>query len=140
VRSRQYSSTPWSGAHLFQKKGARKKMPGHSVGMTTLLNCMKKLKRIDFDEDGVALAFAALGEPSGETFRETGRSEAEAGFDAAIGDGERVVKVGGVGEVAHAELVEPIERAGFSVALNHDVHGKLLRVHASILAGRKEWK
>lgn len=82
----------------------------------------------------MAFAFAALGEPGREAFGETSRSEAVAGFDAAVGDGKCVVEIGGIGEIAHAELVKPIERAGLFVALDDDVDGELLRVHASILA------
>jgi hypothetical protein len=93
-----------------------------------------RLEGFDFDEHGLAFAFAALGEPSGEAFGETFGSEAIASFDAAVGDGERVVEIGGVGEIAHAELVEPIERAGVFLAEDDDVDGELLRVHASILA------
>ena len=87
-----------------------------------------------FDEDALAFAFAALGEPGGEAFGEPFGREAVAGFDAAVGDGESVVEIGGVGEIAHTELVEPIEGAGLFVAENDDVDGELLRVHASILA------
>jgi hypothetical protein len=96
-----------------------------------------RLEGFDFDEHGLAFAFAALGEPSGEAFGETFGSEAIASFDAAVGDGERVVEIGGVGEIAHAELVEPIERAGVFLAEDDDVDGELLRVHASILAVSK---
>jgi hypothetical protein len=91
------------------------------------------LERFYFDEDGGAFAFAALGEPGGKAFGEAFGSEAVASFDVTVGDGERVVKVGGVGEVAHAELVEPVERARLFVALDDDVDGELLRVHTSIL-------
>src|SRR5579859_1734486 len=101
-------------------------------------NCKKKLEGFDFDVDGVTFAFAALGEPGGEAFGEAFGSEAEAGFDAAIGDGKGVVEIGGVGEIAHAELIEPVEGTGLFVAENDDGDGELLRVHASILAlGRR---
>jgi hypothetical protein len=86
------------------------------------------------DEYRLAFAFATLGKPSRETFGKTFRSEAVAGFYAAIGDRKRVVKIGGIGEIAHAELVQPIEGTGFSLAANENVDGELLRVHASILA------
>ena len=89
----------------------------------------------DFDQDRLAFAFAALGEPGGEALGETLRREAVAGFDAAVGDGERVVEIGGVREIAHAKLVEPIERAGLFLTEDDDVDGELLGVHASILAG-----
>ena len=100
----------------------------------TLKRTLHELERFDFDEEGLAFAFAALGEPGGEAFGEAFGREAVAGFDAAVSDGESVVEIGGVGEIAHAELVEPIEGAGLFVAENDDVDGELLRVHASILA------
>jgi hypothetical protein len=55
--------------------------------------------------------------------------EAEAGFELAFGDGESVVKVGGVGEVSHAELIEPVEWAGAGFAPDNDVYIEFLRVH-----------
>ena len=99
------------------------------------------LQNGDFDEDGLALAFAALSEPGGQAFGEAFWGEAIAGFNAAVRDGERVVKVGGVGEISHAELVEPVEGAGFFLAEDEDVDGELLGIHASILAvsGRDFW-
>jgi len=90
-----------------------------------------------FDEDGLAFAFAALGEPGGEAFGETFTGKAKAGFDASVGNGEGVVEIGGVGEIAHAELVEPVERARLFLAVDDDVDGELLRVHTSILAGQR---
>ena len=84
----------------------------------------------------MTFAFAALTEPCGEAFSEASGSEAEAGFNAAVGDGERVVEIGGVGEIAHAELVEPVERTGLFLAVDDDIDRELLRVHASILALR----
>jgi len=92
------------------------------------------LEGFDFDENRLAFAFAALGEPGGEALGEALGSEAVAGFDAAVGDGERVVEVCGVGEIAHTELVEPIERARLFLAMDDDIDGELLRVHAPILA------
>lgn len=94
----------------------------------------ERLQHGDFDEDGLAFAFAALGEPGGEALGEAFRSEAIAGFYAALGDGERVVEIGGVSEIAHAELVEPVEGAGLFLAEDEDVDRELLGVHASILA------
>ncbi len=93
-----------------------------------------KLQGFDFDEDGLAFALAALGEPGGEAFRKMLGSEAVACFDAAIGDGEGVVEISRVCEIAHTELIEPIERAGLSFASDADINGELLGVHASILA------
>jgi len=84
----------------------------------------------------MAFAFAALREPSGEAFCEAFGSEAITRFDAAVGDWKRVVEVSGIGETAHAKLVEPIEGAGFLIPLDDDVDRELLRVHASILASK----
>jgi len=99
------------------------------------------LQNGDFDEDGLAFAFAALREPSGQAFGKAFWGKAITGFDAAVRDGKRVVEVGGVGEISHAELVEPIEGAGFFLAEDQDVDGELLGIHASILAvsGRDFW-
>ncbi len=78
---------------------------------------------------GLAFAFAALCEPGGQALGEAFGSEVETGFDLAISDRKRVVEVGGVGEVAHAELIEPIERAGAGFAADDNVDGEFLRVH-----------
>jgi hypothetical protein len=77
----------------------------------------------------MAVAFATLREPNGESFGKTIRTEAEAGFDFAFCDRKGVVKVGGVGEIAHAELIEPVERAGARFAADDDVDIEFLRVH-----------
>jgi hypothetical protein len=89
----------------------------------------KKLFAGDLHKDGLAFAFASLIEPCAEPFGEVFWGEAEAGFELAVGDGKSIVKVGGVGEVAHAELIKPIERAGAGFAADDDVHVEFLRVH-----------
>ena len=71
-----------------------------------------------FDPDGLACAFAALREPGGEAFGKAFGSEAVAGFDAAVGGGECVVEVSGICEIAHAELIEPLERTSAALAAN----------------------
>jgi hypothetical protein len=86
---------------------------------------------------GLAFAFAALRQPCGETFSKPFRSKAKTGFDLAIGDGKSIVKVGGVGEIAHAKLVEPIERADASCAAYHNVDMEFLCVHEAQEAGLK---
>lgn len=78
---------------------------------------------------GLAFALATLRQPGGKAFGEPFGGEAEAGFDPAIRDRKRVVKVSRVGEIAHAELIEPIERAGAAFAANHHVDIEFLRVH-----------
>ena len=79
--------------------------------------------------EGLAFAFAALRKPCAESFGEALRSEAEAGFDFAVRDRECVVEVGGVGEVAHAELIEPVERAGARFSADNHIDVEFLCVH-----------
>ena len=81
------------------------------------------------DDYGLAFAFATLREPCGQAFCKTFGSKTEAGFNLAICKGQSVVEFGGVGEIAHAELIEPFEWALLGFAANHDVHVKFLRVH-----------
>jgi len=77
----------------------------------------------------LASSFAALRQPTGQAFCKALWREAKTGFDFAVGDGQRIVKLRSVGEVAHAELVQPFERAGAPLAANHYLHRKFLRVH-----------
>ena len=65
------------------------------------------LQNFNFDLDGLPFAFAALREPGGKAFGETLGSKAVTGFEAAFGDGQGIVKIGRVGEIAHGELVKP---------------------------------
>jgi hypothetical protein len=90
---------------------------------------MPALQDLHFDLDGVAFAFAALGEPGGEAFGETLGGQAETGFQAAIGKGQGVVEIGGVREIAHRELIEPFERTGTTLPLDQYINLKFLGVH-----------
>ena len=84
----------------------------------------------------LAFPFATLRQPGGESFRETFGSEPETCFEAAIGKGQGVVEISGIREVAHAELVQPVERTGFLLTANDDIHLKFLRVHGEMIAPR----
>ena len=81
------------------------------------------------DLDGLDMALAALREPGREGRGKALRCSAEADFHATLGGGEGVIELGGIGEVAHAELIQPLERAGSPLPCNDDVHGQFLRVH-----------
>src|SRR6266849_4404330 len=85
---------------------------------------------------GPAFAFAALREPRGQAFGKALGRKSKTRFDLAFADRKRVVKVRGVGEIAHAELIEPIERAGAALAANHNIHFEFLGVHAAIITSR----
>jgi hypothetical protein len=95
---------------------------------------MPALQEFYFDMDGLAFAFAALGQPSGEAFGEALGGQAEAGFEAAVGERKGVVEIGGVGEIAHGKLIEPFERAGAALAEDQDVDLKFLRIHIGMIA------
>jgi hypothetical protein len=90
----------------------------------------------DLHDYQFTLSFTALSEPCAQTLPKTLWRQAEAGLDPAVSHGERVVKVRGVCEIAHAELIEPIKRAGAALAANHDIHFEFLRVHATIITLR----
>ena len=92
------------------------------------------LEEFHFNLDGLAFAFAALGEPGGEAFGETLGGQAEAGFEAAIGKRKGVVEIGGIREIAHGELIEPFEGAWAALAADQDVDLKFLRVHGIRIA------
>jgi hypothetical protein len=91
---------------------------------------------MNFDDDGVAVPLATLGEPITEGGGETRRIDAQAGFEEAVGSGESVVELGGAGEVAHAEGVEPFERAGLSFSGDEDFRDQFSRVHGKSIAFR----
>ena len=95
-----------------------------------------------FDQHRLPFPFAALREPGGQAFGKLLGSKTEADFELSIGDGQSVVKIGRIGEVAHAELVQPFQRARAPLATNYYVNQKLLRVHGISLAlsrGRKPY-
>jgi hypothetical protein len=79
--------------------------------------------------DWLSFTFAALREPRSEPLGKTIRRQAKAGFHLAVSDGEGVVKFGGIGEVAHAELVEPFERTETALAANQDMYFEFLSIH-----------
>jgi hypothetical protein len=89
---------------------------------------------VNFDDDEVAVPLSTLAEPITEGGGETRRIDAQAGFEAAVGSGESVVELGGAGEVAHAEGIDPFERAGFSFSGDEDFHAQFSRVHGKSIA------
>ena len=89
--------------------------------------------------NGLPFALAALRQPGSQSFGEALWSQAKARFESTVSDRKGVIKFRRVGEIAHAELIQPFERAGAALAANHYVHRKFLRVHSpslSLLATR----
>jgi len=89
----------------------------------TLRKIPQKLIAGDLHEEGLAFAFTRCVSHAPRPYGEAFGVEAVAGFDFAGGDGKRVIKVGGVGEIAHAKLIEPFERAGAGLAADDHVDG-----------------
>lgn len=73
---------------------------------------------MNFNGDGLAIGLAALREPFAKRSSESFGMDLEAGFHLTVGNGQGVVELGRAGEVAHAESVQPIERAGFALAID----------------------
>jgi len=59
---------------------------------------------------GLEVAFAA--EPVFHGGEEAVEGDVVSGFEEAVGEGEGVVENSVVGEVAHGEVVDPVQRAG----------------------------
>jgi hypothetical protein len=89
---------------------------------------------VRFDHYRLALAFATLCQPSGQPFGKAVRRNPKARFHFPVADRQRVVKLRGVREVTHTELIEPFQRARAALSANHDIHQKPLRVHGISLS------
>ena len=84
-----------------------------------------------------AIALPAFGEPFSQRRSKARRLDAEAGLERALAGGKRVVELGCASEVAHAEAVEPLERAGAALARDYHLHLQLPRIHrGAIIAPR----
>jgi hypothetical protein len=71
------------------------------------------------DLHGLAFAFSALRQPSAETLCKALRSDAKAGFYLTFGKWQGVIKFRGIGEIPHAELIQPLQRANSPLSTNH---------------------
>jgi thioredoxin 1 len=83
----------------------------------------------NFDVYGLAFALTALREPSGQALGKPLRRQLKTRLDHSGGNRQRVVELHGIREIAHTELIQPLERAGAAFAADHDVYQKFLRVH-----------
>lgn len=90
----------------------------------------------DFHFYRLAFALTALRKPCCQSIGVAIGLDAKAGFDAAIGNGEHIIKFGGVGEISHAETIEPIERTRLAISGDDDFNGKFLRVHSASITSR----
>src|SRR4030088_2105307 len=78
--------------------------------------------------------FSALREPRSKTLRKTLRSDSKAQLNRSFAYRQRVIELHGVGEVAHAELVQPLQRASSPLCPDHQFHSEFLCVHVAIIA------
>lgn len=93
-----------------------------------------------FDADRLPFPLASLRQPGGQALSKAFGRKVKSGLQAAVGNGKCVIELRGVREVAHAELVKPLERAGFALATNQYIHLKFLRVHEEIIAPQSSAK
>ena len=80
------------------------------------------------------VAFAA--EPVFHVVFQAVERDAGAHFEDAVGDGERVVEDGIVGEVAHGEVVEPFEGTGLAFAVVFEVDVNFAGEHKKTVKGK----
>src|SRR5262249_20697026 len=80
------------------------------------------------------LTLAPLLEPCRQALREPLRRQSKARLDLPVRNRQRIVEVRRIREVAHTELIQPLQRASAPLPANQHVNAKFLRVHAEILA------
>lgn len=85
---------------------------------------------VDFDRNGPAISLPALGEPFAHRLRESRQIDAQPGFEAAVADGQSIVKFGRASEIAHAEIIEPIERHRPPLTGDGHFHAQFSSEHA----------
>ena len=85
----------------------------------------------------MALAFAASREPIAHGLRQALGIDAETGFEQAFANGERVVKLGLTGEVAHTKIVEPIDGTRTALRAEDNFHAEFSGVHGSSIVHRR---
>jgi len=84
---------------------------------------------VNLDHYRLTVAFATAGEPSAHGACQAFRLDAETGFEQTVGDRERVIELSLPGEVAHTEIIEPIERTGAALGPGNEVDAQFSGVH-----------
>jgi len=83
--------------------------------------------------DVLPLPLAALGQPSPQAFRKSLGCHAKTSFHSTLRHRQGVIEFRGIGEVAHAELVQPFQRTSLACAADHQLYFEFLRVHELII-------
>ena len=86
--------------------------------------------------NGLAFAFATLREPSAEAFGKALRRNAKACFHYTFGNWQSVIKLRCIGEIPHAELIEPLKGAHSTLFPSCQLDLKSLGVHLVIISSR----
>lgn len=99
----------------------------------------REMRRVLFSDaerfTGLEIALAA--KPVFHGCPEAVERDAEASFEKAVGDGERIVKDGVVGEVAHGEAVDPLNGAGMGAAFGVNAFDlELAEEHCQLRSGQ----
>jgi hypothetical protein len=87
------------------------------------------LNLLDFDGDALPTSFATLRKPIAQFFGKVLWIYAKARLEPSIAGRQRIVKIRGICEVAHAEAIEPIKRTRLPLAIDHHIDSQLLCVH-----------
>jgi hypothetical protein len=89
----------------------------------------KSLGGANFYAHRLSLTLAAPREPGSHGFRQAFGLYAGTHFEEAIGERERVVEFGLTGEVAHTEIIKPIEGASASLGTDDDFDADFVSEH-----------
>jgi hypothetical protein len=79
-----------------------------------------------------AFTLASLCEPSSQPFRKPLGRQSKAGLHESVRYRQRVIKVRRIREIAHTELVQPVQWATSSRSSDQHIHLKFLRIHERI--------
>jgi len=98
-----------------------------------------QLSSSGFHAQRLSLTLAPLRQPRAQSFRKTFRGQAEAGFHATVLHRQSVVELRRVGKIAHAELIQPLQRAVSALTFDPYIHVKFLCVHVQRIAPRSSY-
>src|SRR5260370_20219245 len=80
--------------------------------------------------------FAPLRKPPANALRKSRGRYAKTRFYLPFADRQGVIKLRGVGERAHANLIQPLQRTSFPLAADQQLHFEFLCVHSLIISSR----
>ncbi len=83
------------------------------------------------------MTFASTGEPGAHGFGQAFRLDSKARFYKAIGEWKRVVKFGLASEIAHAKVIEPVERAWPALGACNHLDAEFSSVHRVSISRRR---